>query len=82
MAEVLRVVPIWTSDKIPGLTNNFVPVAMQDYGKYYDCQRYVVMIGRPVYNESPDWNVYIFCYREGTLSVQNTIPIIGSKIGP
>jgi hypothetical protein len=53
---------------------------MQDYGKYYDCHRYVVMIGRPVYIESPDWNIYIFCYNEGTLSVQKTIPIIGSNV--
>ena len=47
-SALLAFVPAWV-EKIAGLRENFIPLAVQDYGPREDCDHYIVMVGRPLY---------------------------------
>jgi len=71
---LMAFVPAWVS-KIPGLANPFEPIAIQDYGKRDACDRYIVVIGRPLYavsDPNAKWSMYFFCYYEITFSLALT----------
>jgi len=67
-------VPAWTSN-ILGLQNPFETIAVQDYGKRDGCDRYIVVIGRPVWAESNPgtlWSMHFFCFYRVTASIELT----------
>jgi len=67
-------VPAWTSD-IVGLQSPFEIIAVQDYGVRDGCDRYIVVIGRPLWasaNPGTLWSMYFFCYYSVTASIELT----------
>jgi len=70
-SALMAFVPAWVST-IENLDEQFVPIAVQDYGHREACDHYIVVIGRPVNHESvldAPWTMYIFCYLHQTSSL-------------
>ena len=70
-SALMAFVPAWVST-IENLDEQFVPIAVQDYGRREACDHYIVVIGRPVNHESvldAPWTMYIFCYLHETSSL-------------
>jgi len=70
-SALLAFVPAWVS-QLENLDEQFVPIAVQDYGRREACDHYIVVIGRPVNHEqvlNTPWTMYIFCYLHETTSL-------------
>jgi hypothetical protein len=72
-SALMAFIPAWTS-KIAGLNEIFEPLAVQEYaGRGDQCNRYIVVIGRPLQSGSPGqalpWSMYFFCYTDSTLNI-------------
>ena len=70
-SALMAFVPAWASE-IENLEEQFVPIAVQDYGHREACDHYIVVIGRPVNHErvlNAPWTMYIFCYLHETTSL-------------
>jgi len=67
----MALVPAWVS-QFENLDEQFVPIAVQDYGARENCDHYIVVIGRPLYHaqcaDAP-WTRYIFCYLDETAAL-------------
>ena len=71
---LMAFVPAWTSN-IAGLQNPLEIIAVQDYGARDGCNRYIVVIGRPLWasaNPGTLWSMYFFCYYSETASIELT----------
>ena len=70
-SALMALVPAWVS-QFENLDEQFVPIAVQDYGARENCDHYIVVIGRPLYHaqcaDAP-WTRYIFCYLDETAAL-------------
>lgn len=79
-AKILSFLPLWNADAL-GLQDNFEPIAVQDYGEIQGCDRYIVILGRPLISYEDvgrPWSLYFFCYNTNKESEQYTLNLRSS----
>ena len=73
-SALMAFIPAWVS-QIENLQEQFMPLAVQDYGEREGCDHYIVVVGRPLYHAQvadAAWTMYVFCYMHATASLAVT----------